>query len=331
MKCMGDFGALSPESRMRLKNREPAMTKPYNPNKKENVLYYSEKIPGNVSAPRSMDMTPSIYNVIPGAKFKNKEIKTRKPIKSGREVKIVPPVRVQAKAPVKEFKRVAPTRNLTNVSPTREITRVNPYQQAAISRKAKPAKKVKPVKKVKPIRKARPVGKVKAPRIKKMKKAQTAKMNGMQGNYSMGDFGGEMGFKFKMPKIKMPRITISKKQQAQFLKPVAQISSILAPVMAASGVGIPLAAGLAAVGGAAGMAAAKAEQDIAVKKAKDEQKKIEAQMAKDLTEQQQAEVMSQAQAEADASIAKAKKKSTITAAVGFVGLAAVGAIFLLKE
>ena len=150
--------------------------------------------------------------------------------------------------------------------------------------------------------------------------------------YYMGDFGQEMGFKIKMPKIKMPEIRIGKKMQAEILKPIAAVSKVVAPAAAfIPGVGTVVAAGAAAAGAAASQLAAKAEYDLAVKKAKDQQKKLEKQMAAELDAQKKAEIQAQtnqqiAQAEAQ------KKKGTLTAGIMGVGAAAaLGAFFLLKD
>jgi hypothetical protein len=63
MKCMGDFGALSPEQRTRLRQREPAMVRA----NKANILYYSEPVKSNnsvnkntVSNSASLKSTPEI-------------------------------------------------------------------------------------------------------------------------------------------------------------------------------------------------------------------------------------------------------------------------------
>jgi len=342
MKCMGDFGALSPEQRVRrerLKEREPAMVKPFNPNKpKENVIYYSqdlnpeqkkvikvpvqtvysEKIPKGFSQP-----------IIPKSELKKqkpqKKLKLTKSVRSSNEVRMVKPVKPQLKAPTREISYKLPTRELTVKAPTREISVKAPTREvrviptkAQIQKQAQKmiAKKSKDKKKVK---------------IKKSPKA--SKVQGMNGNYCMGDFGqDEMGFKIKMPKLKMPRITIGKKMQAEILKPLSKVAAIAAPAVALiPGVGTAAAAGIAAGGALAAQTAAKAEYDLAVKKAKDQQKKIEAQMAKEMTAQQQAEV----QAQTNQQIAQAeqqKKKGMATAGIlGLGAAAALGAFFLMKE
>ena len=352
MKCMGDFGALSPEQRVRrerLKEREPAMVKPFNPNKpKQNVIYYSqdlnpeqkkvikvpvqtvfsEKIPKGFSQP-----------IIPKSELRKqkpqKKLKLTKSVKASNEVRIVRPVKPQMKAPTRELTLKAPTRELTIKAPTRELTAKAPTRElTVIPNKAQiKAQARKVINKAKQIKDKRKV-KVKAnPKIKNNRvKPGAAKVPGMSGNYCMGDFGGEMGFKFKMPKLKMPRITIGKKMQAEILKPIAKIASVAAPAVAfIPVVGTAAAAGIAAGGALAAQTAAKAEYDLAVKKAKDQQKKIEKQMAAEMTAQQQAEVQAQTNQQI-AQAAQEKKKGMATAGIlGLGAAAALGAFFLMKE
>jgi hypothetical protein len=235
MKCMGDFGALSPEERTRLRNREPAMIEPV---KNIQTIYYSEPY----------DSQKKSSNLVASKGRNNQRLK--------------------------------------------EINK---------------------------------------------SKNQNSIPKSMSGNYYMGDFGGngfeqEMGFKIKLPKIKMPKITIGKKMQAEILKPISKVASIAAPAVALiPGVGTVAAAGIAAGGALSAQIAAKAEYDLAVKKAKDQQKKIEQQMAAEMTAQQQAEAQAQINQQISQAEAQKKKGMATAGILGIGAAAALGAFFLMKD
>lgn len=349
---MGDFGAVSQEQKVRrerLKEREPAMVKPTlkNQQNKVNTIYYFDdgksgkrkpiKVP--VQTVFSEKIQKGLLSpVISKSELKKQKIKKKvkltSPIRSNNELKIVKPVSVQVKAPtrevtykkpVKEIIASRPTRQLSLKAPTKEVTMIKNKNQIANQAK-------KMIKNSSKLPKKKVINKYKKFSKKELQK-QAKKIRGMSGNYSMGDFGeNEMGFKIKMPKLKMPRITIGKKMQAEILKPISKVASIAAPAVAfIPGVGTVAAAGIAAAGATTGQFAAKAEYDLAVKKAKDQQKKIEAQMAAEMTAEQQAQI----QAQTNQQIAQAeqqKKKGMATAGIlGIGAVAALGAFFLMKD
>jgi hypothetical protein len=350
MKCMGDFGALSPEQRTRrerLKDREPAMIRPMKVKKPENVIYYSQDL--NPQQGRKIKDIPvqTVYSeriprgfsqpIIPRAELKKqkpkKKLKLTKSVKASNEVRIVRPVKPQVKAPTREFTVKAPTRELTVKVPTRELAVKAPTRElTVIPTKAQIRKQAQKI-----IAKKSNLKK----KIKVKKSPKAGKVQGMSGNYCMGDFGDQMGFKIKMPKIKMPKlkmpeIRIGKRMQAEILKPIATVGKVVAPAaILIPGIGPAVAAGISAgaasVSALATQLATKAEYDIAVKKAKDQQKKIEKQMAEEMTAQQQAEIQAQTNQQI-AQAAQEKKRGMATAGIlGIGAAAAVGAFFLLKE
>lgn len=342
MKCMGDFGALSPEQRTRrerLKDREPAMIRPMKVKKPEEVIFYSQDL-NPEQGPKIKDIpVQTVFSekiekgfsqpIIPRSELRKqkpqKKLKLTKSVRQSNQVRIVNPVKPQLKAPTREITYKLPTRELSVKAPTREISLKAPTRElTVIPTKAQIQKQAKKMLANKSKDKKK---------IKVSKNSKAGKVPGMSGNYCMGDFGqAEMGFGFKMPKLKMPKITIGKKMQAEILKPIAKVASVAAPAVAfIPGVGTAAAAGIAAGGALAAQTAAKAEYDIAVKKAKEQQKKIEKQMAAEMTAQQQADL--QAQTNQQISQAEQQKKKGMATA-GILGLgaaAALGAFFLMKE
>jgi actin-related protein len=236
MKCMGDFGALSPEERTRLRNREPAMIEPV---KNIQTIYYSEPY----------DSQKKSSNLVASKGRNNQRLK--------------------------------------------EINK---------------------------------------------SKSQNSIPKSMNGNYYMGDFGSngseqEMGFKIKLPKIKMPEIRIGKKMQAEILKPIATVGKVVAPAaILIPGIGPAVAAGISAgaasVSALATQLASKAEYDLAMDKAKKQQAEINKQI---IAEQEKAVLQEQVNQQIQNAQSQ-QKKSNITAGIMGVGAAAaLGAFFLMKD
>lgn len=185
MKCMGDFGALSPEQRTRIRQREPAMIKPV---KKTQTLYYSEPV-SSVQKPMVAAKKKPV-KAMKKVKVKKTAPKKTAPKKPGFFARLFGRGKKKAPAPVKSSV-VRPANAKVMVKPVAQ-----PKKKVAVKPKVKAPKKV--VKKV-----------AKASKPKKVTKVKT---KGMSGNYYMGDFG-EMGFKMpkiKMPKVKLPKITMPK-------------------------------------------------------------------------------------------------------------------------
>lgn len=161
MKCLGDFGALSPQERTRLREREPAMIKPV---RKAQTIYYSAPIEDSEKKKQILSVaaenTQKLKEMQQNKKQPNKEV--RKPSKKDKPKKPGFFARLFGAGKKKQNQAVKNT-----IIPANAPVKVKAaISKAAVKNKSKKAK------------------------VKISKKVQkTAKAKGMSGNYALGDFG----------------------------------------------------------------------------------------------------------------------------------------------
>lgn len=157
MKCLGDFGALSPQERTRLREREPAMVK----FPKANTIFYSAPVKpqtGVANAPvmaipvKAIEKKPGIIGRFFSKLFPKKD-KAQK-ISSPAQIVSSKPVAPKAKPVVKTKAPVKVKKNLKVAQ--KKATKVKAQKKVAVKQKAN---------------------------------SNAGKVPGMSGSYVMGDFG----------------------------------------------------------------------------------------------------------------------------------------------